>query len=126
MDIKGEIGEKRFKTMIKILNWMIEFARKKKIEVAVIYIPAPFQYDPEAMFRTINNARKFGMECNSYWYNKKSKTQKRIEEWAQRANVKYFDLTPFLKEEAANGAHLMFKIDGRWNPLGHLVAAKVL
>lgn len=50
----------------------------------------------------------------------------RLEEWATAQGIAYLDLTPPLKEAAAQGELVYFPDDGHWNAQGHEVVAEAI
>jgi len=119
--IESKEAEERFQAMISILNATIARLQKQNIEVGVILIPSPFQYNPAygAIWA------ETGTEIRSEWLTEPTELEQRMEVWATTQNVPYLDLTPHFRSIAQASPDILYNypLDGHWTAESHRVAA---
>lgn len=127
LDLQGRQGAERYAAMDSVLSSVVDQLRGRKIEVAALYIPVVFQYNP-ASFEpgTRNTWREGGAILRREWLTEEAPVQARLREWAASANVPWLDLTPGFREAAAKRADLNWPLDDHWNAQGHRLAARLI
>ena len=124
LDVQGELAEKQWTSMRRILGQISDLCRKEGIKLAVVYTPSPFQYD-----ETIGTLRKtLGVRVRREWLTEESsELERRIARWAEESRVPYFSLTGTFREAAGRSpGRFNFPLDEHWTPEGHKVAAQAI
>jgi len=127
IDIDSPEAEKRFQSMILILNEMVGYCRENEIDVAAVYIPSPFQYDPSVYDpKILNPYRISGALLDKKWLTEKNRAEARIESWAGSAAVPFLDLTPALRQAVQKNGSLIYPLDGHFTAQGQRVAGEII
>lgn len=124
IDIASARAEKKWRTMVRILNSLLDRAEQRQIETAVVLIPAPFQYDPRSHAKT-HPWIVAGAEIDPRWLSMETEIQRRMMRWATSRDVPFLDLTSAFRR-AASLRILNYEYDGHWNRNGHQVAADTI
>jgi hypothetical protein len=124
LDIDTPRAKNKWRFMVRVLDAMVARARREGIEVAVLYLPMPFQYDG-LRFDPTNPWVAVGTTFKQSWLYETSTIQVRLEEWSRNQNLPFLDLTPTFRQASknANGQKLNWTLDGHWTPEGHRIAA---
>ncbi len=125
LEINTPRAERKFQAMSLILDEITSVARESELAIGLVYIPAPLQYD-RSRHDSWNPWIIGGAEVREEWVEVDSEIQKRLANWAQRNSIPFLDLTSELRAEVSRGRRLNFRLDGHWNPDGHLVAADAI
>ncbi len=126
IDLDSEMAEASYKAMIALLDGLVARARERGIEVGLVYIPSPFQYDPRFHDLRIRNAyREAGVLIKPQWLTSNSRIGMRLARWTSEKSLPYLDMTAALRQ-AASGAPYAYPLDGHWNPQGHKLAAQIM
>jgi len=125
IDLGSDTSRVQFRAMLFILSEMIAEARRRGIQVAVVYIPSPFQYDPSVFDPGNRNPYLIsGVFASPSWLIEKNAAVEQLEAWAKFEGVKFLDLTPALRLKAAQSPGAFnYRIDGHLNPEGHRAVA---
>ena len=124
IDIDTPRAKRKYKSMITILDKIADISHTRGIEVALVYIPVRYHYDPGA-YDPQHPFVKAGM-VREYWLHEKAIISKRLEQWARPRRIPFKDLTNAFRDEIKNGSSLNFRLDGHWNVKRHQVAADIL
>lgn len=111
IDLDSETANVKWSGMTLHLGGIFLRAKPLGIEVAMVLIPANFQYTP-------------GRGANTRWLTEDSELQKRLKQWAYAQNVPFLDLTPVCRKAVQEGQRLDYPQDGHWTSAGHALAAK--
>ncbi len=123
LDISDPESEERWKAVDKTLNQIFDHCRSRGVEIAMIYIPCPFQYDPDHDPVSVN----LGLRVEKKWLTEETAFEKRLRSLAEAQKISFLDLTPALREAYPHAEKpLNFHIDVHWTPEGHRVAAKTI
>lgn len=126
LDIDTASAAQRWRNMNKVLDHIIKRCRQMNMDLAVVFIPAPFQHDPD-FHRTRNIWKRVGVNIRKDWLARTTELQKRMGKWAGANHVRYLDLTPeFRRAEKLYQGNINYPLDHHWTPLGHRVAAKAI
>jgi hypothetical protein len=124
LDLKGEKGRNHWRSMAQILDRMTLESREHRMEVALVYVPFYFQYDPRVYERKDNEPWQLGgAEVRREWLTETTALQTSLRKWADRQTVPFLDLTPQLRERVARSENLNYPVDGHWTAEGHHAAA---
>jgi len=124
LDIEGPGAEEQWLAMSELLTATVEEARQRGIEVALLFQPVNYLYDPALH----EPGSKFpfhylGGDVRAEWLHRRTEVQRRLEHWARDLELPYLDQTPQFREACRNGCNLQYELDGHWNPDGHRLAA---
>ena len=122
IDLGNDRSEAKWRNMARVLGEMAETARRDGIEVAMVYIPMMFQYDPRS-HRPNNLWIRTGTIVRRDWLTGESEIEARLKRWAGQQGIPILSLTNAFREVAAVESDLNFELDGHWTPAGHRVAA---
>ncbi|NIM19883.1 MAG: hypothetical protein GTO51_06520 [Candidatus Latescibacteria bacterium] len=125
LDIDTERSERKFRSLIYVMEEITKKAAKEGIEVAVVYIPFVLQYDA-TYYEPDNPLIQSGTEVRSGWLTERVEFQKRLNEWADSHELPFLDLTPAFREAIVANDLLNYRLDGHWTPSGHRVAAQAI
>jgi lysophospholipase L1-like esterase len=125
LDVAGPRAEDRWRAMASILSEMLREAHSRSIEVAVVFLPHLYLYDPAVYAPGARFPFDYlGGQVRSEWATETTEIQRRLDAWAHEVNVPYLDLTEDYRRAAGRGEQLHFAIDGHWNAAGHRLAAE--
>ena len=125
LDIDTNEAERKYRSLVNILDMIIRKAMNKGIEVALLFIPAPFQYDP-SIFESWKPFVKAGLQLRKHWLLRKTGLQKRIEKWVKKKRMPFLDLTKTFRGVIQRNQNLNWRLDGHWTPEGHRVAGRAI
>lgn len=122
LDIDTDRAERKYQSMIVTLEKMVKEAADRGIEVAMIYIPIKFQYDPSLCLpdKPWNRA---GAYCRKSWLSGQCELLKRLEQWTTQKKLPFFDLTPTLREAMKGGKRLAWDLDPHLNREGDKIVS---
>ncbi len=125
IDLASDTAVRKFNAMAEVLLEINRFAKRKGIEVGFVYIPSPYQYDPD---RYVENHPVYlaGYTLKKEWLVSVSPVQQKLKNWADKNSLHYLDLTPVMRNKRKEGVKLNWSIDAHWNPEGHKVAAAAI
>ncbi len=123
IDIFSSTAGEKWRSVMHVLSETIDQCRKINVEVAVVFIPCVFLYDPTS-HEASNPWIKTGTVVRARWLEETTQVQGRLEAWGRSANVPFLDLTPTFREAVRQKDDLNWKLDGHWTASGHEVAAE--
>lgn len=123
LDIDTPEANARWNSMAILLTRMVDEARRRGIEVALVYLPDRVQYDPAS--HVDNPFEQSGVIFRDKWLHQDSELQKHLLAWSRNVGVPFLDLTPIFREQDDKRA-LTYPIDGHWTPAGHRVTARAI
>lgn len=124
-DIATSTAEAKWRSMNSILSELILQSRRREIQVGIVYIPAPLQYD--GRFHASSNIRVLtGTIVDEAWLRDETELQIRLRDSAAQANVPFLDLTPVFRAAVEGDELLNWELDGHWTPAGHAVASQAI
>lgn len=124
LDIATPTAERKFATMVLILDEIARLAREEGMGVGLVFIPAVWQYDPRAY--EVRHPMVEGGMVRREWLTERTKIQEKLDAWAKSGSVPFLDLTDFLRQKVAAGKTLNYALDLHWNPAGHAAAAEAI
>lgn len=122
IDLSSDKARKKWKNFTTVLKEIIRIANDNDIEIAIVYIPSCFEYDPLCLSDE-NPKVLTGVEVRKEWLVGNNNIQKELSEWSYENNVPFLDLTPYMRKEIESGIRLNYPLDGHWNDNGHKAAA---
>ncbi len=124
LDIDTPVAKARFRSMRAMLDRIVEEARRREIEVALVYLPDRLQYDPQSHLG--NPAELTGVRFRREWLAEDSTIQIELARWSRERGIAFLDLTPTFRAWAGDRTTLTYRVDGHWTPAGHRVAADAI
>jgi lysophospholipase L1-like esterase len=125
IDLSTTTSQVKWTNMTQVLSDMVDLARKRGIEIAIVFIPAPVLYDPRTHEPSDPWVRT-GTVVKKRWLDEETRIQKKLGSWCTAAQVPFLDLTPVFREAVRTNDHLNYKLDGHWTNAGHAVAADAI
>ena len=125
IDVNSTTARVKWTNMAQVLSEMADGAKEKNVEMAVVFIPAPFLYDPRT-HEASNPWVRSGTVIKKGWLDEETRIQKRLRSWSESAKVPFLDLTPVFREAVLENRDLNWKLDGHWTSAGHEVAAEAI
>jgi lysophospholipase L1-like esterase len=125
IDIFSTTATEKWRSVMYVLSEMIDQSRKINVEVAVVFIPCVFLYDPTSHEQSDPWVRS-GTIVKARWLEETTQVQRRFEAWSKSAKVPFLDLTPTFREAIRYESNLNWKLDGHWTAAGHQVAAEAI
>ncbi len=122
LDVESPRARQKWLNMAQSLETIVSMARREDVEVAMVFVPVHFQYDP-ATHQADNIAVATGTRVRSEWLVGPSGVETRLERWAAERRVPFLSLTETFRAAVASGPRLDYALDGHWTPAGHAVAA---
>ncbi len=125
LDLANLEAQQKWKTMKILLTEIVKQAQQHNIEVAVLFFPAAFQYDPhhETAFR---KKVPISPPIQEKWSYENTALQNQLEKWANEQKIPFFDLTPSFRNALTSGGAFNWAWDGHWNVQGHRIAAEAI
>jgi lysophospholipase L1-like esterase len=123
IDLASATAQVKWSNMTQVLSEMVELARKRDIEVAIVFIPAPVLYDPRTHAPSDPWVRT-GTIVNRRWLEEDTRIQEKLRAWSEAAGIPLLDLTPIFRDAVRTNGRLNYELDGHWTPEGHAVAAE--
>jgi hypothetical protein len=103
---------------------MVEEARGREIDVALLFQPVSYLYDPAVHEPGSRFPFHYlGGEIRKEWLGERTEVQRRLESFTAELGLSYLDQTTSFREACTEGCSLNFELDGHWNPDGHRLAA---
>lgn len=121
IDIDREVAERKYTSMLRILEELVQRVRAQGIPVGVVFIPAGLQYDLKRHSRS-NPWIQGGCLVRRSWLYGEAEIQRRLRAWTERIQVPFLDLTTVMRQAVESGTAVQFRYDTHWTPAGHLVA----
>ena len=127
LDLDRPEAIRQWEATVQILREIIRGSRIRGIDVALIFIPCIFQYDPVSHSAEANHPWVVsGVEVRKQWLTRSSEVQKRLEAFTESQDVPFLDLTNTFRTAARVRDGLHFKLDDHWTQQGHIVAAHAI
>lgn len=123
LDMDRPEAEARFKAMMRILNRIADELKHRGIELAMVYVPFPLQYSPNA-HKPDSLGQVLGYSIRDEWLRSEATIQKRLAAWTNERKIPFLDLTSTLRKAEKKQGVLTIALDGHWNIEGHRVVAK--
>jgi len=125
IDVFSTTAQTKWVIMTKVLSEIVDQARNDGVEVAFVFVPSYFQYDPES-HEASNPTVRAGTLVKRRWLSEETQIEKRLASWTKQSNVPFLDLTPTFRRAIEHEHDLNWKLDGHWTPKGHRVAAQAM
>ena len=122
IDLASTTARVKWTNMTQVLSEMVDLARKRGIETAVVFIPAPVLYDARTHEPSDPWVRT-GTVVQRRWLDEDTRIQQKLRSWCAAAEVPFLDLTPVFREAIRGNGRLNYPLDGHWTSEGHAVAA---
>lgn len=122
LDLDNPRSEVKWKNMVGSLDAIVSMTEREGIELAMVYLPVHFQYDP-ATHRADNLAVRTGTTVRSHWLTGRSEVEARLGRWAAGHDIPFLSLTEAFRSVISPERKLDYELDGHWTPAGHEVAA---
>lgn len=125
IDIDTPRAKKGWAATARVLEEIVRGLRARGKEVAVIYIPSKFQYEPASHAPT-NAWRVGGAEIRPHWLDAELEVDRQLRDFAHRSRVPLLNLTAAMRRAVADGVALNWRHDEHLNAAGnHFVATTV-
>lgn len=122
VDIDSPASELDWKRFEETFRRMRDFCAERGLPLSTVYVPHPYQYDPEYLFLL-----PASHNLSERWLSGRSRFQERLENLCAGLSVPFFDMTGSLRSaQARSSAPLNFRFDQHWNARGHRAAAQAL
>ena len=125
IDLGTPRSERKWQNLLRSLEAIVSLAEPRKIEIAMVFLPAHFQYDPTT-HRSDNIAVRTGTIVRRHWLSGQSEVELRLQRWAEQRSIPFHSVTNAFRAATASGARLDYELDGHWTPDGHAVAAQAI
>jgi len=122
IQLEASDSDRKWQNMAHALNAIADMAADEDIEVALVYQPVHFQYDP-ATHSADYLAVQTGTVVKREWLQETSEGELRLQTWAAERQIPFMSLTPTFRAAVPSAEPLDFAIDGHWTEAGHAVAA---
>lgn len=125
IDIDTEQANKKWLAMAEILKEIVAGLRKREKNVAIVYIPSKYQYDPESHIPTEPRIMT-GSVIRKSWLSGTQEIQRRLDALTGELEVPYLDMTESLRDAAARGLQLNWEYDEHFNAVGNDFSAELI
>lgn len=125
IDIDSESADRKWTAMEQVLEEMIVAFRKRGIQMAFIYIPLKFQYDP-ASHGPLDPVKVGGTEIRASWLHDRLEIDRRLGSFAERTGVPFLNLTPAFRQLVEEGEKLNWRYDAHLSPSGNHFASQAI
>src|SRR5262249_42687968 len=92
LDIDTDVAERKWQAEISILTALVEMARQHQIQVAAVFVPSRFQYDPDTHTDSNLWVHAHGL-LRDAWLSGDTEVERRLKSWADRLDLPFLDLT---------------------------------
>lgn len=111
----------------RFLNAIDSFCMLKNMELSIVYLPSPLQYDSlwnkRRDFHPISN---LGTTVKQKWLSSNSIFTSKLALWAKKTNTNFLDLTPTFRQLNKKSPSTIFPLDTHWNQYGHQIAFQAI
>lgn len=125
LEIHTQQAANKWMSLSFTMKKMVRLARYKKMQVAVVFIPGIFQYNPEVL-NAAYPPMSAGLAIKPAWLTETSELQKRIARWCRNKQVPFLDLTDTCRNAYSAKGNFNYILEGYWRPEGHQIAAKAI
>ncbi len=125
IDINTQSAMRRWRTVCQILTELVGHCRRSGVDVAIVLLPAQFQYDPVS-HSDDNPWVVTGCRIRREWLTEETSIQTQLAGWAASCSVPMLDLTETFRDASKNSVRLHWNFDGHWNASGHRTAAEAI
>jgi lysophospholipase L1-like esterase len=125
LELPNPKTERKWRNMVKSLDTIVDTATREDMEVALVYLPVHFQYDPGAVSAD-HVAIQTGTVVHAAWLQGPSEAEGRLQAWAETRQVPFTSLTEAFRAAIPAEEPLDFPLDGHWTAAGHAVAAEAM
>jgi len=125
LQVDSPRDQRKWQNMVLALDAIAQTTARENIEVALVYLPVHFQYDP-GTHSADHAAVQTGTVVRREWLQGVSEEERLLQAWAARHKVPFMSLTESFRSAIPSEELLDFPLDGHWTPAGHAVAAKAL
>ena len=125
IDLASTTAHVKWTNMTQVLSEMVDLSRKRDVQVAIVFVPAPILYDPRTHDPSDPWVRT-GTVVKRRWLDEETRIETKLRSWSQSAGVPFLDLTPVFREAVRTNDGLNYKLDGHWTAAGHAVAAEAI
>ena len=125
LNIDTPRAERKFRSLVVALDEIVAVARAEGIEVGLLYIPSPLQYEA----RRHGSSEPWviaGATVDRAWLSGESEVQNRLNTWAAERHVPYLDLTPAFRQQHNPAQPTNWPLDEHWTPYGSSLAASTI
>jgi hypothetical protein len=124
LDINRPEAQRQWTSMRHLLDQIVDIGRMSGVRVAIVYAPAPFQYDEQIG----SVMKRGGVRIRREWLTEdSSEVERRLSHWAGESSVPFLSLTKtFRAASTVRPGKLNYVLDGHWTPEGHQVAADAI
>ncbi len=124
LDLGSEQARDSFDALSGILDELVRCSRRNQMQVAVVYLPCAFEYDP-AFHEPGNPFVLSGHVIRGEWLEGQTIFASRLGMWAGSRELKFLDLTERMREQVKSNK-LNHPLDGHWNAAGHKAAGQAI
>ncbi|MEM9023322.1 MAG: hypothetical protein AAGB22_06255 [Bacteroidota bacterium] len=127
LDLATPVAKAKWQHLAFIVRQLQAQCQARGMEMGVVFVPFVFQYDPLWDQRVpFHPVRELGAELREEWLHDTTAIQERLQALCRETRLPFLDLTPTLRQAAANGQVCTWGMDLHWNATGHLEAASAM
>ena len=123
IDLEGEGVTEKWRTMIQILNTVIDLSREKKMNVGIVFAPNPMQYAKDYG----NFQEGLGTLIKTEWADHETNIERELQKWSETQKAPFLNLTPYFRKLPEGEKKKMhYPLDGHWTPKGQQFVADII
>lgn len=125
LQVDSPRNQRKWQNLALALDAIAQTTAREKIEVALVYLPVHFQYDP-GTHSAEHASVQTGTVVRREWLQEVSEEERLLQAWAAQHKIPFMSLTQSFRSAIPSEELLDFPLDGHWTPAGHAVAASAL
>jgi lysophospholipase L1-like esterase len=123
IDLDTPGADRKWNAMASVLKEIVAGVRARGKEIALIYIPSKWQYNPGSHSPT-SLTRVSGIIVKESWLEGELEIDHRLADLTEDIQVPFLNLTKSLRNEVATGAVLDWQYDSHFTPGGYRFVAE--